>query len=378
MTDWRYSAYRLNGDGTETLLDPDLPLQGAGLTRVVSGPQSIQAKITPAVARLVGPDGKPILTPRATAIYAEEGGTVHAAGIVTNIGRSGPELSITATGFSAFPRDEPYDGETFFVQTDPLDIYRHVWAWLQSRPRRNLGVTLGSDKVGVLIGTVLEQVEFDTAEGPVSFEAGPVKLNWWETDDLGQFLDNLAGENDFDYVERHQWVGEAVKHYIDFGIPRLGRRRDDLRFVVGENVTVKPTENFNDASYASEVIVRGAGEGRTMVRGFATRTGESRLGRTAVVEDKQIKSVLQANLRARRELAMRTGEAEITEIVVKDMRDDLYPGLGAWDEGDDIELHTEGEWGSTTAWYRVVSTTITPEDLSVAKLAVARADMIGA
>jgi hypothetical protein len=347
MADWRYLAYRLNGDGTETLIDPDLPLQGPSLTRVVSGPAGFNARISPAVARLVGPDGNPILQRYSTAIYAENDGQIVHGTIVTDMGRAGPELSLTGTGFSAFPKGEPYDGDRFFVETDPLDIYRHVGAPRLGRPRRNLGVILGTTKTGLKIGSVLTQVEFDTQAGPVSFEAGPVKLNWWEVDDLGSFLDDLATDNNFDYAESHKWDsdGQSVEHHINFGYPRIGRRRDDLRFVVGENVTVVPNENYVAASYASEVIVRGAGEGRTMIRGFAARP-------------------------------MRTGKPEITDITVREAPG--YPTLGAWTEGDDIELVTDGEWGSTADWYRVLSTTIQPEDLGVARLAVMRADMIPA
>ena len=379
MTDWRYLAYRLNGDGTETLLDPDLPLQGVSMTRVVSGPLGFQARISPAMARLISADGRPLMTPYSTALYALADEKVVHGTILTGSGRAGSELSLTGTGFSAFPVGEPYDGDLFFVEADPLDIYRHVWTHLQSKPRRNLGMILGATKTGLKIGTKLDQVEFDTQAGPVSFEAGPIKLNWWEVDDLGGFLDNLATEHNFDYVETHRWDSDdqqSVEHHLDFGYPRIGKRRDDLRFVVGENVTVQPTESYVGASYASEVLVRGAGEGRTMIRGFASRGDEARLGRMQVVEDKQIKSVTAANKRAQVELAMRTGKPEISEIVVREQPG--YPGLGSWQEGDDIELVTDGEWGSSADYYRVVSTTFSPDDLSVARLAVVRADMIPA
>lgn len=373
--EWRYLAYRLNGDGTETLLDPDLPLSGVSLTRAVSGPAQITGRITPAVARLLDDDGQPLIRKRSTAIYAESEDTI-IGGIVSGMGRADSELSITAMGFSSFPAGEPYDGDKFFVETDPLDIYRHVWSTLQGRPGFDVGMTLGTTKVGRLIGTKLDQVEFDTQSGPVSFESGPVKLNWWETDDLGRFLDDLATEQGFDYVESHARTEAGYSHRLDFGVPRIGRRREDLRFVVGENVSTEPNEEYGSDSYASEVLVRGAGEGRTMIRGLAVRTGEERLGRRVVVEDKQIKSVTAANRRARVELALRNGYPEITEITVREIRG--YPTLGAWDEGDDIELHTDGEWGSQSAWYRVLSTTITPEDLSACRLSVMRADMIPA
>lgn len=375
--EWRYYAYRLNGDGTETLLDPDLPLQGVNLTRVLSGPAGHSSKIAPAVARLQAADGSPLLQRYSTAIYAEQDGAIESGCIITDLSRVGSELSISGMGFAGYPKGKIYDGDKFFIQTDPLDIVRHIWTYLQSRPRGNLGVTLDTKKVGRLIGTKLDQVEFDTQAGPVSFEAGPYKLNWWETDDLGGRIDDLATEQEFDYMEDHAWnaAGTAVLHSIRHGVPRIGTRRSDIRFVVGENVTVPPTESFNEASYASEVYVRGAGEGRTMIRGFDTRGGETRLAKPIVIEDKNIKSVTAANARARAELGMRTGKPEITEITV--MQHD-NAAIGSWSEGDEVELFTDGEWGSQADWYRILSTTLAPEDLSVAKLAVVRADMISA
>jgi hypothetical protein len=377
MADWRYLAYRLNGDGTGTLIDPDLPLQGASLTTVLSGPDALTARIEPSIARLISDvDGLPVITPHSTAIFAEEDGSICHGTIVTQAPWTGESLSITGVGFSGFPKGKPYQGDKFFVQTDPLDIVRHIWTYLQGRPRGNIGMTLGATKVGRLIGTVLQQVEFDTQAGPVSFEAGPYKLNWWETDDLGGKIDDLATNEKFDYVERHEWnaARDAVLHYLDFGVPRIGRRRNDLRFVEGENMIVKTAIDRSDEDYADEVIVRGAGEGRTQIRGYDARPSEKRLSKPYVFEDKGIKSVKDANAKAKAILSTLTGAPDITEIAVIDRAG--HTQLGAWSNGDEIQITTLGEWGETSGFYRVLSTTITPEDISVARLAVMRADKI--
>ena len=47
-------------------------------------------------------------------------------------------------------------------------------------------------------------------------------------------------------------------------------------------------------------------------------------------------------------------------------------------EGDEIELHTDTDWGDTSMWLRVLSTTYDPDSLDVARLAVVRADKIQA
>ncbi len=374
--DWRYLAYRLNGDGTETLLDPDLPLSGVSLTRVLSGPNGHTSSIEPAVARLQASDGSPIIQRHSTVIYAEQDGSIESGCIITDVTRAGPSLSLSGVGFSGYAKGMPYQGDKFFIQTDPLDIVRDIWTYLQARPGGNIGLRLAATKVGRLIGTKLDQVQFDTQAGPVSFEAGPYKLNWWETDDLGGRIDTLATEQGFDYMESHAWKDDGtVDHLLSFGVPRIGTRRSDLRFVVGENVVIQPSEVFNSASYASEVIVRGAGEGRTMIRGYAARNGETRLAKPRIIEDKDIKSVTAANQRARAELAMLTGQPEVSEFSIT-QHDNA--AIGSWSEGDEIELFTDGEWGSQSAWYRILSTTLSPADLSEAKVAVMRADMITA
>lgn len=375
--EWRYHARRLNGDGTSTLIDPDLPLQGVSLTKVLSGPDGHTSRITPAVARLIMDDGQPLIKRHSTAIFAERDDAIVHGCIVSDITRQGAELGITGIGFSGYAKGKIYQGDKFFVQTDPLDIVRHIWDYLQSRKRGNLGLVLDDTKQGTLIGTTLRQVQFDSINGPASFEAGPYKLNFWETDDLGGRIDDLATAYPFDYKESHAWNadGSDVIHRLHFAVPRFGKRRPDLRFVVGENVLTPPSETISATSYASEVIVRGAGEGRLMVLGHATRD-DGLLATPVVIEDKNIKSVAEANKRAAAELAMRTGKPEISEIIVQERPG--YPGLGSWIEGDDIELVNDGEWGSSVDWYRVLSTTISPEDLSVAKLAVVRADMIPA
>lgn len=377
MAQWRYEARRLNGDGTSTLIDPEVPLSDVGVTTVLSGPEGITGSISPAYTRLLGPDGNPMLQAYSTALYAVQDESIRAAGIITQVHAEGERLGVTATGFAGYPAKKPYDGDVFFIQVDPLDIVRHIWTYLQGRPRGNLGIALGATKVGKLIGTRLEQVEFDTQSGPVSFEAGPFKLNWWETSDLGSVIDDLAKAHGFDYHESHQRGadGDQVLSRIDFAVPRFGTRRNDLRFVEGENVIVRPPATSNSEQYADVVYVRGAGEGRAMVRGMAVRSGEQRLASPVVIEDSSLKSVRDCNARAKEELDRRTGGMSLSEIAVLDTPSQ---SAGSASNGDEIEIHTMGEWGPQSAFYRIVSTTISPADLSVTRFSLMRADMISA
>ena len=379
MSDWHYEAWRLNGDGTESLIDAELPLnQGTALTRVLSGPHGFSASISPAFARLVGPDGRPLLQRWSTAIYAYEGDNVQHGCILSQmtINPQDATLGLNGIGFTGLIKDQPYEGSTFFVETEPLDIARHIWDHWQSRPRGNVGLELDRvTKTGKKIGTVLEQVEFDTQAGPVSFEAGPYKLNEWETDDLGGRVDSLATDQGFDYFESHYAKAGGVGHRLDFGAPRIGTRRSDLRFVAGENVFTLPQEEFSESTYADTVLVLGAGEGRTTVRKWVPRDGESRLRRVAVISDKAVKSATQALNRGKATLPSYKGDPTINQLIIMD-----HPNapLGSWSEGDEIEFESFGDWGSTTYPVRVLSTTFSPDNLEAATVSVVPAGSIAA
>ena len=52
MSEWRYIASRLNGDGTETFLDFNLPLNDVSVQSSLSGHGGLDAKISPEVVAL--------------------------------------------------------------------------------------------------------------------------------------------------------------------------------------------------------------------------------------------------------------------------------------------------------------------------------------
>lgn len=381
MPDWSFQAWRLNGDGTEDFL-ADLPLQGPELTTVLSGPHGLTASISPAVASLVDEDtGQPVLQRWSTAIYAQEGGTVRHGCILTDMTRDpgSSTLNLTGAGFTAAIKGQPFEGSTFFVEKEPLDIVRYIWDHWQGRPGGNLGMILDrKSKTGKQIGVELAQVEFDTQNGPVSFESGPYKLNEFETDDLGGKVDDLATSQGFDYYETHRWKadGSGVEHHLDFGVPQFGKRRDDISFMAGENVLTLPSDTFASDGYASAVLVRGAGEGRTMKRKFIPRAGETRLRRIKIIEDKSLTTDSQVIARGRAALPLLTGRPTISELMVRNT--DRAP-IGSWQDGDEVEYIGDlNGWGYGSYMVRILSTTYAPYDLSVARLAVEPADTIAA
>ena len=363
MTGWQYFATRLHGDGTESIIGTDIPFTDAEPRRTLSGPDDFGSPTLPVeFARFRGEDGRPLFLPWSTAVYAEKDGIIRAGGIVTDREAEGQRLSLVVEGFTAYPHGMPFGGRENYVQADPLDIVRDIWGHLQAQPGGDLGMTVDGVSSPVRIGT--EKDDEDES-------AGPFRLNYFSTHDLGRTIDDLAEDTPFDYAEEHFWDGGTVGHRLRLGYPTLGRRRHDLRFVVGENVS-EPSVGVSD-DYASEVLFLGAGEGSKMVNAQALReTG--RLRRVAVVSDDTVTSGKRAQSLAERELAVRLGEDDVAQVEV--LPHENAP-IGAWSVGDEIRLLGSGSgWaGDLDIWVRVLDYTYATATDSVT-VSVRRAERV--
>lgn len=357
----KYVLTRLNGDGTETRLHPSVPLSGAAITVALSGPGGLAGSITPEIAALKDSDGRPLIVPWQTALYADDEGTIRGGGIITDPQESTASLQLDALGHSGYLTGIPYLGEQpAQIQVDPLDMARHIWAHAQAQPAGNIGMVLDATKSPVKVGTVAKDVDFTTAAGEaVSFQAGPYQLTEWNTEDLGKAFDDLAAGTPFEYRTEHYWDGDTIRHRLRLGYPRLGRRRHDLHFVTGENITAAPGIDHLGDDYANAVLVLGAGEGRAMVRYYAA-SPDGRLRRPVVVTDKTITSKKAAASRAARELKLRQGVPDISGDIV--IRQHKHAPIGSFDPGDEILIQTGKGWtGRLAVWARILSTTYAPE-----------------
>lgn len=371
---WRYIAQRMDDDGAGEFLDFDLPLTNVQVTDTLSGPGALTATVSPKIARLIADDGQPLLNEWGTAIWAESDGEVRGGGILTHGSYDGPSWNLECTGVTGYPQGMPFvsNSSKSFAETDPLTIVRYIWDHLQSQPGGNLGVIVSELGSPVSIGISMDQEEFDTESGLKDLVAGNLVLAEWETPDLGEVIDTLASDTPFDYHERSVWVGDQLKHYVDLAYPSFGVRRDNLRFVYGENIAVQPSIENDGANYASETLVLGNGEGRTMIRGHAsTKTG--RLRRVAVVTQPAAKTAARANSFARSELALRKSIEDISTVIVSN-----HPNapVGSYQVGDEILLQGPLDWHELSMWVRILSITVTPEAGDAVTLSVTRSDRL--
>ena len=363
---WRYLAQRLNRDGTQgTWLDNELPLQEVTVTDVVSGPPQLSAKIAPELTRLIASDGSPLLDEWGTIIYAEADGVIRAGTIFVRSQEDGPVYSVEGSGFSGYPKGMAYEGVQQFRNVDPIDVVRHIWDHVQAGQHSDIGLTI--DRVT----HSPERVGQATTDSAGTTQDSPYELSWWSNDDLGGDIDTLAQNTPFDYHERHVWnsTHTEVLHLLDFGYPLIGRRRADLRFVLGENIQVMPTVERDGENYANHVRVLGAGEGSAMIRAEA-RTDDGRVRRTLTLDAKDITSTVLAQRVARNELALRSALGTITQVVVRNS-----PGtpVGAWGVGDEIRIIADVDWESVDLWFQVVSITYTPDQPDLVTMSLARA-----
>lgn len=345
---WRFHLMDLP---SREWVDRDLQLVDATVTRAVNAPAAISGSL---------PLG--VLAPGAirewgSLLIAEQEGHEPVAAIVDMLQVSDNKLRVEAGGWSMYPNETPWLGNDFaFIQVDPLDIVRTIWEHVQSYQDGNLGVTVDPTKSPVRVGTKEEEANFTTGAGEdVSFTSGPFRLAWWETEDLGQTLFDLANDTPFQYAERNTWTADKqdLDHRLQLGYPSIGTRRHQLHFEVGINVTVPPP--MDEGGYASEVILFGAGEGRKKVNSGPITAKTGRLRRVHVATDKAISSKGAAVKAARPILDRLTGAYGIDSVEV--VEHDAAP-FGTFGPGDEIRVRGDAGWAELDMWVRINELTI--------------------
>lgn len=371
MSEWRYLVQAVDGINPPTLLIPDLALTNVQITDALNGPGELTGEIPIEQAGLrdIGNE-LPSLRPWACAVWAEASGQIKGGGILVSSQFRGSSWSLTCVGFSGYPEGQPYEDSNIFVEADPLDIYRHIWNHLQSKPGSDLGMTLADTVSPVRIGHQVDGEEYDQPGSP-TFEDGAYRLAWYETDDLGSTIDDLAQSTPFDWHETAHWNADrtTIDHHIDIGYPRLGRRRNDLRFVHGENIRADLSIDLGEDSWASHLLLLGAGEGRDMVRGTASRALDSRLRRVVVVSNPDLRRRKLAGKKARRALAKINGNPVLDQIEVFDHP---HAPLTSWHVGDEIRVQVDTGWAPLDGWFRITESMIRPDQGDVATLTLER------
>lgn len=400
---WRYIAQRAT---TGQFLDFDLPLSRDELTWELSGPGCLRATITPERATMKAEDGRLLLEEWGTFIFAEAGGEIRWGGILINSGWNGETWELECAGFSAYPNGQPYGSEYSQTGVDPGDVFRHIWLHLQSYFNGDLGVRVTGTYTGQLIGLPtgpvlpvqvsgrvyqhMMKLGWTTRQGdssqriyPPDYDGDvppnpnsnqdplePYELLWWEAPDCGQALNTLVTDTPMDYVERHAWDEnapyDAVKHEIQLYYPRCGRRRFDLAFIQGDNVTSVVSPQADGDYFANAVMGLGAGEGSGSIR-RTTATADGRLRRAYVYTAKDVSNESMLDRMIENEMRRRQLILTIDQIEVID-----HPNapIGSWALGDDILVRAVVPWlGEIELWCRITGWSLTSDTTATLKLA---------
>lgn len=305
---------------TGEIVDRDVQIKQPAVTRELSGPGGITGRLEPELRQAIALDGRPILDEWSTALYYEDGGQIRGGGIVQTLEWQGPAMTVNAPGFCSYAAGQPImKNYTPTAFEDPVKVFKKLWTYLQSQPRSNIGLHVNGPDTYLRLG-----------DG-----AGPYNIKAWEYRDVGQELENIATVSPFDYVESHVWTDSSktkVGHELKVGFPRIGRLREDLRLVQGENVVRISTVGLDGDRFANVTYVLGEGEGKAMIVGTAATGDDGRLRRAAVVARKAATKGL-ATVYARDELRGRALAYDISEVVIK-----KHPNapFGSINPGDDI------------------------------------------
>jgi hypothetical protein len=382
-------------------LSRDLQFRDVERTRVLSGPSTIAATLDGSVARRRMSDGLPLIDDWGTMIYAVNESTrrIRNCGIVIPPTNYDTDTRIVCAGFSSYPKGLIYrhaklwgpvaaaaatdavldDDGTVLSPAAPavaevarplsIDIFTELWAYAQTNYTNLDVVVTGTTAGGVPIGTYTE----------------PYRLQYWDSPDIGTELETLAQATPFDFVEDPMWLDatppptphywgpegqvlwppdygstqDEVRHFVRVGQGRLGKRRDDLRFAVGENIALSPPVSTGENT--NMVLGIGNGDpGPGMAQAWAA-VEDGRVKRVSVITDK---TADQARITEITNRALRNGQArpQVESVAVVD-----HPNARISDIqlGDDI--YVEGDhpqYGYVGEWVRVLSMAQGDSDLS--------------
>ncbi|MCH0562137.1 hypothetical protein [Streptomyces sp. MUM 2J] len=340
-------------------LTADLPLSEVEFGLSLNAAGDFSGRLSPRLAHLLPTQ----LDPGNTLLTVERDNALLWGGLIWRAEPEGAAYPIEAAGWGSYlhRRHDVHgnlNGRGPYVNADPCQVIRDTWAYAQSQPDGNLGVTV--DPV--------------TSRAKAGSPAEAYRTDWWEAPVLGSVIDDMTQiEGGPEWTEATDWSNDRPVGRIRLGWPRLGTRRTDISFASGVNAAATVPVTYDADSYAQVVIALGAGEGRGRRRAIdAIRNGRLRLEHVLEVPAEKGNDRLAA--RARTERTARQILGEITEI---ELIDHPAAPVGSWQIGDDIRVTLHDQWTDYDGWCRVTGWTLRPpqgDDPERITLTLARAD----
>ncbi|GAA1919873.1 hypothetical protein [Streptantibioticus ferralitis] len=338
MPDYRYIVARAV---TGEILHWNLPLSDVEFGPELGGPGSLSATLNPTFGQAMDD----LLDPGNTVLYVERDSVLLWGGVIWRAEPQGPKLPIEASGFTSYLHRR-YDlngnlgGRGSYIGADPCQIIRDVWTYAQTQPDGDLKVTVDDTKSTAKKGTSKD----------------PYVINRWDARNLGDIVDEMAGSDDgLEWSETVAWRDGHAERRIVLGAPRLGRRREDLTFTTGANVTGEPQVVLDADQYAQWVVALGSGEGakrKLVIDGMRNR--RLRLEHRLETQEKDEAKLKQ---RAEHDRQARQILPTLTELEVCD-----HPAapIAALRVGDDVRIRLHEPHTTYDQWNRITGFTVRP------------------
>ncbi|MFE2578857.1 hypothetical protein [Streptomyces sp. NPDC059378] len=320
----------------------DLPLTDVSYGPELNGPGTLQATLEPHMAHVLGA----MVDPGNTLIFAERDERLMWGGLIWRAEPEGGRYPIEAAGFGSYlnKRHDVHgnlNGRGPYTYGDPCKLIRDVWAYCQSQPDGNLGVTVDATTSRATIGTPQE----------------PYATTWWEAPALADIVtDAVSVFGGPEWTEQVAWASGLPERRIQIGWPRLGARRTDVSFTTGVNIADLQPVTYDGDAYAQVVVALGAGQGQARQRATdAVRDGRLRL--EEVLDLPTIKGTDQLAAKARQGRVARQIRGSIEQVHIID-----HPAarFGSFGIGDDVWVQIHDQWTDYDGWARVTGWTLTP------------------
>lgn len=344
---------------TGQILSRDLQVQKPKVLRALSGPAKIEFDVDYRDLSALGISFNPwgFWIHAEKEIYGER--KIWASCIVQpgEVDKKSGVLHLQAEGYSGYPMGMPWLENWNPLVVDPFEVVIKIWHHLQSYANGKIGVTVYPAASG------LEMLP------GYAFDGNILNLNFWaeyiraeDKNDCGKFIDSLAQNIPFDYVEQSNWntARTAIQKNIFLGYPKAGVQQDYLSFILNENVIEALPHVEAQIDWASDVIIDGWFPGSEYSATF-TNPLPNRFRRVLSEDDARINSNEIAAAWADRKLTKRQTPAYWTDISV--IMGHPNAPFGTYDVGDEIWVTGYMPWvGDVHQLHKILAIQVNEEE----------------
>jgi hypothetical protein len=337
---------------TGNLLSKDLAVQHPKVLRALSGPASINFDINYRDYQNEGIYFKPWGHVIHVEKLIQNQRKIWASGIVqpSEVDKQTGIMHLTAQGFAGYPKGTPWLENWNPLVIDPFEVVTRIWSHVQSYNNGNMNVQVYPISSGI---EMLPGYAFDGSLLNLDFFA--VFIRAVDKQDCQDWIDKLARDIPFDYVEQSAWNADrtGVSKKIYLGYPKAGVQQDNLAFIINENVIDSVPHIETETDWASDIVIDGWAPG-TEYSSSIENADPLRYRRVVMQDDARINSDERAAAWARRKLSRRQTPAYWESIIV-DMDHPNAP-FGSYDVGDTIWVRGPMPWvGDITQLHKIIA-----------------------